>query len=229
MTPPIASRLLDVAAGYAAWAPLYDHDGNPLIMVEGPAMRAWIETLDAGVAVELGCGTGRHTAALAAGANRVIAIDFSPAMLAQALKKGLPANVALVRHSILEPLPLGRGSIDAVVMPLVADHVEAIEPVFREVARVLKPGGSLLVSVLHPDRTAAGETARFIDPETGRRQPIATYHHSRSEYQSAAAAAGLELIEERTLTVLPEHARVSERAGRYLGEKLGWQVRWRMP
>ena len=56
---------LTVAEGYAAWAALYDGDGNPLIALEGPAVLAWAGPTAGRRALDLGCGTGRHAIALA--------------------------------------------------------------------------------------------------------------------------------------------------------------------
>src|SRR5581483_11328891 len=62
--PTESPEELPVQAGYAAWASCYDDDGNPLIALEEPAVRAWFGPLHGKRALDLGCGTGRHTAAL---------------------------------------------------------------------------------------------------------------------------------------------------------------------
>ena len=56
--------VLPVQQGYAAWAALYDSDGNPLTALEGPAVRALFGPIDGRIGLDLGCGTGRHTAAI---------------------------------------------------------------------------------------------------------------------------------------------------------------------
>jgi hypothetical protein len=97
------------------------------------------------------------------------------------------------------------------------------------VARVLEPGGRCLLSALHPDRTAQGQRARFIDPGTGLRRPILTYHRTTIDYCAAAASAGLILTGEQTLTVLPLLADRLPRARPYLGQTLGWMACWTKP
>jgi hypothetical protein len=79
---------------------------------------------------------------------------------------------------------------------------------------------------LHPDRTAAGQRARFIDPATGVRRPITTYHRSITDYLIAATEAGLTLASEQTLVVPEEMAAVLPRASRYVGLPLGWVAAW---
>ncbi len=99
---------------------------------------------------DLGCGTGQLTAALAPFVGHIIAVDASAAML-QAAKKRLQgfANVEL-RRGDLESLPIDDARLDAATLALVLHHLPEPERALREVARVLKPGGRLLVVDMLP-------------------------------------------------------------------------------
>ena len=102
---------------------------------------------------DLGCGTGQVSAALAPFVARVIAIDGSAAML-QSAKRRLQAfdNVEL-RRGDLEDLPVDDGLLDAAMLTLVLHHVPEPHDALAEVARVLKPGGRIiLVDMLPHDR-----------------------------------------------------------------------------
>jgi len=102
---------------------------------------------------DLGCGTGRSSEALAPFVARIIAVDESAAML-QAAKKRLQScdNVEL-RRGDLEALPIDAGVLDAATLMLVLHHVTEPSRALAEVARVLKPGGRLiLVDMLPHDR-----------------------------------------------------------------------------
>jgi ArsR family transcriptional regulator len=102
---------------------------------------------------DLGCGTGQVSAALAPFVTRVIAIDGSAAML-QSAKRRLQAfdNVEL-RRGDLEDLPVEDGLLDAAMLTLVLHHVPEPHDALAEVARVLEPGGRIvLVDMLPHDR-----------------------------------------------------------------------------
>src|SRR5262245_45826296 len=97
---------------------------------------------------DLGCGTGQVSAMLAPFVARVVAVDSSAAML-QAAKKRLSgfANVDL-RRGELESLPIDSvndGGLDAATLMLVLHHVPEPEKALAEVARVVKPGGRVLI------------------------------------------------------------------------------------
>ena len=220
---------LPVQAGYAAWSSFYDDDGNPLIAMEEPVVRGCFGPLNGRHAIDLGCGTGRHTIALVEAGAVVTAVDLTPEMMAIARRKLAGRPVRWIEHALPKPLPIAAESFDIVVMGLVIEHVVELPEVFEEVARLLKPGGRCVVSTLHPDRIAEGQKARFIDPSTGKRRPIATIHRTISDYLSAAEAASLVLVEETTLVVHRNLADRLPRAARYVGQKLGWVACWTKP
>src|SRR6184192_1270428 len=107
------------------------------------AQREW-------VVGDLGCGTGQVSAAIAPFVRHVVAVDASAAML-QAAKKQLQRfdNVDL-RRGDLEALPIDDARLDAATLMMVLHHVPEPERALREVARVLKPGGALLVVDMLP-------------------------------------------------------------------------------
>jgi ubiquinone/menaquinone biosynthesis C-methylase UbiE len=111
------------------------------------AIAAALGSQPCGFLIDLGTGTGRMLEVLAAGYRRGLGIDRSPAMLAYARAKLERAKLAhaQVRQGDIYDLPLGDAVADAVVMHQVmhflGDPVQAI----REAARVLLPGGRLLI------------------------------------------------------------------------------------
>lgn len=100
-------------------------------------MRA-IPNRDTLTAVEIGCGSGIYTRFLAGDFGTVIATDIDPAMVAQA-KQQCPNVKALVADGT--KLPFADNSVDVVAGISTLHHIPDRHAVFREAARVLKPGG----------------------------------------------------------------------------------------
>jgi len=97
------------------------------------------------VVADVGTGTGfLAEAALAAGA-RVIGIDASEGMLGQ-VRSRFPSDRFEARAGDVEALPLGGSEVDAVLANMVLHHAEHPPLAIREMARVLKPGGMLVIT-----------------------------------------------------------------------------------
>ncbi len=107
--------------------------------------------LDPAVVVgDLGCGSGRIAAAIAPYARSVVGVDSSPEMLdvARARLAGF-GNVELVEGRI-EDLPLASGSLDLALVVHLLHHVADPSAALAEVARVLRPGGRLVIADVLP-------------------------------------------------------------------------------
>jgi ArsR family transcriptional regulator len=101
------------------------------------------------VVADLGCGTGFLSTALAHRGARVIAVDHSARMLAAARKGPLGRGVEF-RRGELDALPLADGEVDAAFSNLVWHHLPDVAAAAREVFRVVKRGGTVVVSDLEP-------------------------------------------------------------------------------
>jgi ubiquinone/menaquinone biosynthesis C-methylase UbiE len=193
--PPLALRFdvpeLDVRTGYARWASSYDAAPNPLIRCEEVVVRAMLDRVTPGVAVDAACGTGRHTAYLAARSHRVVGVDASPEMLARARAR-VPA--ADLRTGTLERLPVDDAVADVAVCALALTHVADVAPAVAELARVVPPGGRVVVSDLHPAMFLLGGTAFFVDAD-GAAGSVRSFHHPFARYLAAFRAAGLDVVD----------------------------------
>jgi ArsR family transcriptional regulator len=99
---------------------------------------------------DLGCGTGAVSELLAPVVRRLYAVDGSEAMLGAARKRLAPLGNVEVRGGELEALPLKDGSVDAATLILVLHHVPDPAAVVGEGARILRPGGRLLIVDMLP-------------------------------------------------------------------------------
>jgi len=185
-----------VAGSYDRWAPGYDAADNATRDMAARALRTAGIELRGRRVLEAGCGTGGNTIWLAESAAGVIGLDLSEGMLAvaRARLKAAP-HVRLLQHDVVQPWPLPDASVDVVVVTLVLEHVEALEPFFEQAARVLVGGGQLHVCELHPARQMLGKRARFSAAPGGPIEHIQAFPHDVSDYVRAALAAGFFLTD----------------------------------
>jgi len=94
---------------------------------------------------DLGCGTGQVATLLGPYVERVIAVDASPEMLEAAHERLEPNDNVIIRQGVLEKLPIENASLDAAVFMLVLHHLPDPVAALSEAARVLRPGGKLLI------------------------------------------------------------------------------------
>jgi ArsR family transcriptional regulator len=121
----------------------------------GPAfhLEAFIRLLPADwVVADLGTGTGYLLPILGGHFRRVIGVDMSESMLALARGRleGRLAETVELRHGALESLPIADAKVDLAVALLMLHHLAEIRPALREMRRILKRGGCVLIVEIHP-------------------------------------------------------------------------------
>lgn len=188
-TPP-HDPLRHVREGYDRWARVYDHDGNPLIGLEDPAVREAAGDVRGLAVLDLGCGTGRHAVWMAAAGAVVTAVDFSLGMLAEARRKPGAERVRFLACDLRQPLPFADGSFRFMVSGLVLEHLSDLDAFFGEARRVLRSGGRAVISAMHPAMFLRGAQARFTDPETGEIVRPGSVPHQVDDFAAAAQRAG---------------------------------------
>jgi ubiquinone/menaquinone biosynthesis C-methylase UbiE len=177
----------DPQAGYRSWASSYDDAGNPVIALEEPAVRSLVDHLPPGRALDAACGTGRHARHLAELGHDVVGIDLTPEMLNRA-RDAVPK--ARFFEADLVDIPADDDRFDLVVCGLALAHVADLDRAAGELARVLRRGGRLVISVLHPFQAFLGWHAPFED-ERGRRRFVREHTHTHADYLAAFRAANL--------------------------------------
>jgi ubiquinone/menaquinone biosynthesis C-methylase UbiE len=189
------ARPISTRDAYDGWAPSYDEQANQLLEIEQPIVREILDGLPIGVALDAACGTGRHAAYLASLGHTVIGVDSSPGMLARAREK-VPQGE--FHEADLHELPVPDDSVDVVVCAIALVHLPDIEGPFREFARVLRPGGHLVVS---DQRGLIGDIISpvlFDGPEFGGREGelgyIPVYARLASDYLAAALPLGFRVL-----------------------------------
>jgi SAM-dependent methyltransferase len=138
--------------------------GGGLFAADEPVVAEYLGGREPGVALDAACGTGRFAEFLARRGHRVIGVDSSPDMLAHARRR-VPDGEFHVAE--LDRLPLPDDSADVIVCALVLVHVPQLQPVMAEFARVLRPGGDLVISDIHHELVTRSGTSSNLLPESG--------------------------------------------------------------
>ena len=210
-------EIVPTQAGYDRWAEFYDEEDNPLVLLEERHIGPLVGDVAGLMVADIGCGTGRHAIRWDAAGARVTAVDFSESMLKRARAKPGAGAITFLRHDLSEPFPLDSAAFDRVCCCLVLDHIAALDAFFRELHRLCRPKGHVVISVMHPAMSLKGVQARFIEPASGRRISPASRAHQTSDYLMAAVRAGLLLEHVGEHAADAKLAAQSPRAGKYLG------------
>ena len=138
----------EVAERYDAWAQGYDDDLDAW-SYQGPAVvvESLLSRMPApGAVLDVGCGTGLVGRTLRSRGfeGRLRGLDISEASLAVARRSG--AYGAVDRADLQQRLPVEDDAVDALVCVGVMTYLPEVEAVWREFARVVRPGGLVLVT-----------------------------------------------------------------------------------
>ena len=182
-------RHFGVADGYVAWSESYDLGTNWLIAAEEGPLTEILARGPAGNALDAACGTGRIARRLIDLGHRVTGVDQSDAMLERARRN---APEAIFMTGSIERIPSADAAFDLVTCALALTHHESLTPAVNELARVVRPGGRIVLSDIHPFSCFLGGHAAFALGEN-ERGLIVNHRHDHGTYLRAFADAGLEV------------------------------------
>ena len=186
-----------------------DHGDWSRVHVLDPAMLRHLDGRGIGTALDVGCGEGRFCRLLRQRGIAATGIDPTARLIAAARQRDPEGTYAEGRA---EALPFGDAQFDLVVSYLSLVDTEDFRAAIAEMARVLRPGGTLLVANLS-SMFSAGPAEGWIRDTEGRRSSfpidrymeeraqrvqfagvdIVNWHRPLSAYMAAYLAAGLVL------------------------------------
>ena len=188
-----------VKKSYARWAPVYDRTFGAATQAGRRATAAYVNSRG-GSLLEVGVGTGLALPFYKPDVT-VTAIDFSEEMLAKARAKVAElslTNVVALRQMDARALDFPDASFDTVAAMHILSVVPEPERVMSEIARVLKPGGEVVIAN-HFARDRG--TLALIERATA---PFANLLGWHSDFRKATVLGepSLRVVEERTLPPL---------------------------
>lgn len=217
--PTVATR-----EGYGAWAPTYENtvlDVMDLRLLERLRAVPWSEMEQA---ADLGCGTGRIGRWLREqGAGAVDGLDLTAEMLEQARAKDV---YRALHQGDLAATPLASGVYDLVTVSLVDEHLAELGPLYREAARLARPGGWFVLVGYHPFFLFSGVPTHF-DRAPGEPVAIESYIHLTSDHVMAGLGAGLTLREMHEGLVDDDWLREKPKWSRYAYRPVSFVMAWR--
>jgi SAM-dependent methyltransferase len=147
--------------------------------------------------LDVGCGAGRFTRRVAALGARVVASDLSERFIARARER-TPSDADIEYHVIDATdgealLALGEGRFDAAVATMCLMDMPDIEPLMGALARLLKPGGRFVFSVMHPCFQPSG-FAKFSESTECDGSFVVTSGVKVSEYITPRAWRGVGIV-----------------------------------
>jgi ubiquinone/menaquinone biosynthesis C-methylase UbiE len=170
------------------WARTYDSRPNPLLALEQRVLSGSLPA--AAVFLDVACGTGRWMRYFAGRGAVVFGLDACEEMLHEA---GTPVRGRLALADATA-LPFASETADLTLCSFAAGYIADLSAALREMARVTRAGGWVIISDLHPQALAAGWTRSFRDGEGV--CEIASHARSEAQLLAMAWAAGLHLERE---------------------------------
>jgi len=145
----LAERRAATVAVYDAEAVAYESEGYPVSLQEAYIGRLVASIPDGGTILDAPCGTGKYFPVMAAARRRVVGIDQSAGMLAEAAKKGIAETLVQVGLQELRSQPAFAGAFDAV---MTVDAMENVPPedwpdVLANLHWAVRPGGPVYLTV----------------------------------------------------------------------------------
>jgi SAM-dependent methyltransferase len=185
--PGVHVPALSVADGYDGWAVTYDGEDNGCFPMRDDVLSPMLERLTPGRALDAACGTGAVSQQLVERGHDVVGIDVAEQMLVRARRAVPEASFML---GDITDVPLPDGDVDHVVCSLALTHLADLRPFFAEAARVMRPGGHLVLLDTRGHFTGSTRYPLIKQAPDGRVGYVAGYSHSLGNYLRAALPHG---------------------------------------
>jgi SAM-dependent methyltransferase len=224
---PGAARYDDIADFYVAgWTDMIDDPASVRLL-------DLVEPIAGRRVLEIACGHGRISRALARRGAEVVGVDLSSVLIgkARAAERDTPLGIRYVHADVAAPdIPGVSGPFDTVVCSFGLSDIDELDGAVAGAARALRPGGVFACSILHPcfpggrgvapswpgdARYHAEGWWRADDELSGLRRQVGANHRTLSTYVNTFRRHGLWLEEMAEPEPAPEWAAKRPDAARF--------------
>jgi ubiquinone/menaquinone biosynthesis C-methylase UbiE len=184
---------MNVEQAYAIWSKDYDTNNNKTRDIEAFALRTTLKDIPFDNCLEIGCGTGKNTEWFLTKAKYIKAVDLSDEMLTIAKENINSESVVFQQADIIQPWTFADRKFDLINFSLVLEHIEYLEPIFKNIDKFLVSGGHVYLGELHPFKQYTGSKAKF---ETDKGEQIVNcFNHHISDFTNLANKYNLDVKE----------------------------------
>lgn len=217
--------IVEVREGYGEWVRSYEQtvqDSMDLRLLDRLRTVDWSAARSV---LDLACGTGRIGAWLGrhCPTAAIDGVDITPEMLDLARSRGIYRTLAIADVS---STGLPAATYDLCTQSLADEHLPDLLPLYQEVGRVTRRGGSFVIVGYHPYFLLTGIPTHF-DRAPGESITIRSYVHLLSDHVKAAHAAGWSLLEMDEGLVDDASLRKKPKWQIYAGLPMSFSMVWR--
>jgi SAM-dependent methyltransferase len=171
-------------------------------------------------ALDIGCGTGRHTRRLVELQNIATGIDFSQGMLSIAADKITDEKANFICDDFLSYAGFAPNSFDLIISSLVVEYILEIELFFLKAASLLRRGGELYISQSNPKRFCERRDPETVEDEIRHGTRFLKFPHTRELISKCASNGGLTGVTERDIDGNSDLATICDGWSQYVGKPM---------
>jgi ubiquinone/menaquinone biosynthesis C-methylase UbiE len=186
------SKILQLSSidAHALWAATYDRALNPILSLEERYVEPLLPLMTGMDVLDVACGTGRWLARLVRrGTASAVGLDVSEEMLQQARKKQPGAGSLL--QSDATKMPVRSAAMDFAICSFGLSYIPDIEGCAKELSRVMRNRGDVVISDFHPSAQARGWKRSFRHNDAV--IEVSSFPRSVAQIRETFEEAGLEL------------------------------------
>jgi malonyl-CoA O-methyltransferase len=176
---------------YRRWSQTWESDPSAIVALETRWLTPWLTGLDGQIFLDLSCGVGRWLTHARTQGAIAFGTDLCHEMLIEARKK--PALSGVLASADTRRLPFRNACADVALCALSLGHITPMESATTDLARIVRPGGDLIITDFHPAALDHGWKRTFRSK--GELYEVETHPYTTDQLLRSAEQNGLVLQE----------------------------------